>query len=515
MPKVAIYVRLSREDRDKFDKSADSESIINQQIMLLEFCKTQNWDVFKIYNDEDYSGSDRDRPEFNLLLKDAEAKKFDIVLSKTQSRFARDMEIVEKYINTLFPIWGIRFIGLVDNADSDNKSNRKSRQINSMVDQWMLEDLSENIKATLSSKRKAGLWVGAFAPFGYIKDPNNKNHLIPDEEAADIVRYIFKLYLQGYGVNSLARKLNEEGIPNPATYKKSKGQAFQNKNRDCSTLWGVFSVQRILKNQIYIGHTVQGQTENISYKSTKKRSKPKEEWDIVKNTHVPIIDEYTFYKVQESLNNNRRSDKTGTASIFANKIKCLRCGGSMRTQICNKKKYYVCHRHFIAPDLCEGTYVSLSVVSKTVLSELHKLYDAYIDDETVAKNLNVTNKLEEKLNFLNKQAENLNNEYSKVENRFKHLYYDKIDGVLSNEDYEILYKDCKEKQQKFQKQLATLNEKISMVSEQKKQTSNIKDIITQFRNIKELDRYTIETLIDYIEVGGTKNNRIIKIHWNF
>lgn len=515
MPKAALYVRLSREDRDKVDKSLESESIINQQIMLLEYCKKQGWDVFRIYNDEDYSGSDRDRPEFNKLLKDARDRKFDIVLSKTQSRFARDMEIVEKYINTLFPIWGIRFVGLVDNADSDNKSNRKSRQINSMVDQWMLEDLSENIKATLSAKRKSGLWVGAFAPFGYIKDPDNKNHLIPDPEAAEIVKYIFKLYLKGYGVNSLTRKLNEEGIPNPAAYKKSKGQAFQNKNRECSTLWGTFSIQRLLKNQVYLGHTVQGQTENISYKSNKKRSKPKEEWDIVKNTHEPIIDEYTFYKVQETLNQKRRSDKTGAASIFANKIKCLRCGGSMRSQISGKKKYYVCHRHFVAPDLCEGTYVSKSVVEKTVLSELRKLYNAYIDEETVEKSLSVTNKLNEKINFLSKQIDNIKNEYSKVENRFKHLYYDKLDGIISPEDYNILYKDCKDRQLKLQNQLSILSEKISVAEEQKKHSSNIKDIISQFKNITELDRYTVETLIDYIEVGGNKNDRIIKIHWNF
>ena len=384
-----------------------------------------------------------------------------------------------------------------------------------MVDQWMLEDLSENIKATLSAKRKSGLWVGAFAPFGYIKDPTNKNHLIPDPDAAEIVRYIFKLYLQGYGVNSLTRKLNEEGILNPAAYKKSKGQAFQNKNRECSKLWGTFSVQRILKNQIYIGHTVQGQSENISYKSDKKRSKPKEEWDIVKYTHEPIIDEYTFYKVQETLNQNRRSDKTGAASIFAGKIKCLRCGGSMRSQISGKKKYYVCHRHFIATDSCEGTYVSMSVVSKTVLNELHKLYDTYIDEETIKKSLSITNKLDKKIDFLSKQIANIKSEYSKVENRFKHLYYDKIDGNLSAEDYDILYKDCKDQQSKFQQQLNLLNEKLSIVLEQKKQSSNIKDIISQFKNITELDRYTVETLIDYIEVGGNKNDRIIKIHWNF
>ena len=515
MPKVAIYVRLSKEDRDKSNKNDESESIINQQIMLLAHCERQGWSVYKIYNDEDFSGSDRDRPEFNKMIKDAQEHKFDIVLCKTQSRFARDMEFVERYINTLFPIWGIRFVGLVDNADSDNKSNRKSRQINSMVDQWMLEDLSENIKATLSSKRKQGLWVGAFAPFGYIKDPNNKNHLIIDEEAAEIVRYIFKLYLDGYGVTTLARKLNEEGIPNPASYKKSKGQSFQNIHGECSKLWATFSVQRILKNEIYIGNTVQGQSENVSYKSTKKRQKPKEEWDIVKCTHEPIIDIETFNAVQDALSKHRRSGNSGTACLFANKVRCLRCGGSMRSQISGHKKYYTCHRHYISPQSCEGTYVSMRVLSQAVLDELHKLYNAYIDDNAVEQSLNLTNKINNQLSLLKRQRNTITDELTKVQRRFKHLYYDKVDGVISSDDFELLSKDCKEQESKLQKQISVLNKEIGRINQRKEQSDSIKDIISSFKDIKKLDRYTVETLIDYIEVGGNKNNRIIQIHWNF
>ena len=165
--KAALYVRLSREDRHKIRKDDDSESIVNQQNMLLDYCKDKEWLVYDIYNDEDFSGSDRDRPDFNRMISDAREHKFDVIICKTQSRFARDMEIIEKYINGLFPIWGIRFLSIVDNNDSTNRANRKSRQINSLVDQWYLEDLSDNVRATLASKRKQGLWVGAFSPYGY------------------------------------------------------------------------------------------------------------------------------------------------------------------------------------------------------------------------------------------------------------------------------------------------------------------------------------------------------------
>ena len=514
MPKAALYIRLSREDREK-PETAESESIKNQQALLLRYCVDNNLDIYDIYCDEDYSGSDRDRPEFNRLIDDAREKKFDIVLAKTQSRFARDMELVEKYINTLFPIWCVRFIGVVDNVNSDSVSTRKSRQINALVDQWYLEDLSANIKATLSSKRKAGQWVGAFAPFGYMKDPDNKNHLVVDPDAAEIVRYIFKLYLDGFGVNTLAKKLNNEAIPNPAAYKKSKGQAFQNKNRECSTLWGVFSVQRILKNQVYLGHTVQGQAENDSYKSNKKRQNPKEEWDVVKNTHEPIIDEYTFYKVQESLSKNRRSTSEGSVSLFANKVRCMRCGGSMRSQKTHGQRFYTCHKHYISPESCEGTYVSSNVIEKAVLSELHALYEQYIDESYVEKELDTKSRLTDKIEFIQKQISGIENKVSKIETRFKKMYYDKLEGNISAEDYELFYADSQSERDTLKKQIAELLAQREILQSQQEQSDSVREIIAKFKDIQSLDRFTVETLVDYIEVGGNKNNRIIKIHWNF
>lgn len=199
---AALYVRLSQEDRNKLSREDESESIINQQNILTDYCKRNSFEIYDIYKDEDFSGSDRERPEFNRMISDAREKRFNTIICKTQSRFARDMELIEKYVNGLFPIWGIRFISVVDNGDTMNIANRKTRQIFALTDQWYLEDLSENIRATLSNKRRQGLWVGAFTPFDYVKDPKNRNHLIIDEEAANTVRYIFRLYLNGMGVNS-------------------------------------------------------------------------------------------------------------------------------------------------------------------------------------------------------------------------------------------------------------------------------------------------------------------------
>ena len=191
--KTAIYCRLSEEDRNKQFEDQDSNSIQNQKAMLLQYAMAQQWEVYNIYSDDDYTGSDRNRPEFQRLLHDAEQRKFDIILCKTQSRFTRELELVEKYIHGLFPLWGIRFVIIVDNADTANKGNKKSRQINGLVNEWYLEDMSENIRSVLTNRRENGFHIGAFALYGYQKDPEQKGHLIVDEEAAAVVREVFIL----------------------------------------------------------------------------------------------------------------------------------------------------------------------------------------------------------------------------------------------------------------------------------------------------------------------------------
>ena len=207
--KVAIYCRLSDEDRDKISVTDDSASIQNQKSMLITYAINRGWEIYSIYSDDDYSGADRNRPEFNRLLQDAQARKFNIVLCKSQSRFTRELELVEKYIHTLFPMLGIRFVSLVDSADTDDRGNKKSRQINALVNEWFLEELSDNIREVLTSRRQQGYHIGSFAPYGYKKDPNERGHLIIDPEAASVVREIFTLFLDGKGKQLIARTLTE------------------------------------------------------------------------------------------------------------------------------------------------------------------------------------------------------------------------------------------------------------------------------------------------------------------
>jgi len=235
---------LSKEDEEKLQN--ESESIQNQKSLLLHYAAERGWEVYQIYCDEDYSGADSLRPDFNRMLRDARQKKFQIILCKTQSRFTRDMELVEKYIHGLFPIWGIRFIAVADNADTEVKGNKKARQINGLVNEWYLEDLSENVRMVFDMKRREGKYIGGSPVYGYKKDPQDKNRIVIDPSAASVVRQIFQWSLEGRGRQSIARTLNEQGIPSPARYKEERDGGHP-ASKDQS-LWSKITVWRILRN---------------------------------------------------------------------------------------------------------------------------------------------------------------------------------------------------------------------------------------------------------------------------
>ena len=287
--KAAIYCRLSEEDRNK-QKGDDSGSIVNQKNLLRQYAQEQNWQIYDVYSDDDYAGADRNRPEFKRLIRDAEAGRFDVVLCKTQSRFTREVELVEKYIHGLFPLWGVRFVSVVDQADTSSKANKKTRQINALINEWYLEDMSENIRSVLDNRRKNGCHIGAFALYGYRKDPEQKGRLLVDEPAAQVVRRIFSLCAEGFGASQIARQLNEAGIPNPTEYKRRQGLRYKASGGSEGKNWRRETISHMLKNPMYIGHMVQGRNGSVSYKTKACRPREKSSWFVVENTHEPIVD---------------------------------------------------------------------------------------------------------------------------------------------------------------------------------------------------------------------------------
>ncbi len=224
--RVGGYVRISQKDRTKLTPNQLSASIENQITMLKDYCDNNKWNLVNIYCDEDISGADQTRPEFNKLIKDCESGKINVVLCKAQDRFARDMEMIEKYVHNKFIEWGVRFITIVDHADNAVMENKKNRQITGLTNEWLLEDMSNNIRTTLNSKRKNGDFVSSFAPYGYkkIRDSRKKIHLVIDPVAAEVVKKIFNDFNSGNSIRSIARDLNERCILSPSEYKKKNGE---------------------------------------------------------------------------------------------------------------------------------------------------------------------------------------------------------------------------------------------------------------------------------------------------
>ncbi len=306
MKKAAIYCRLSVED----SKEQESESIQNQKLLLTDYAIEKGFFLYHIYCDEHYSGMDKNRPAFQAMLEDAKKGLFEIILCKTQSRFTRDIEVFEKYVHELFPLWGIQLISVVDKIDSNNKENKKVRQINALINEWYCEDLSENIKAVLKRKRKAGQFVGAFTCYGYQKSSENKHKLVVDKEAAEVVKRIFDSFLKGYRCKEIADMLTQEGILTPTQYKKAKGIAFQNPNAKQNTTWSYNTIKKILTNEYYIGSLVQGKEKKINYKYKKRILTDKKDWIVIKKNHQAIVEEEIFYMVQRQFQKREKKCRT-------------------------------------------------------------------------------------------------------------------------------------------------------------------------------------------------------------
>lgn len=251
----AVYARLSKEDEEK---RIESESIQNQKSILVRYALERGWAVYQIYCDEDYSGAGRLRPEFQPNAGGRAAGAVSGNSLQEPSRFSPEHELDEKYIHGLFPLWGIRFIAVSDNADTQDRGNKKARQINGLINEWYLEDLSENVRMVLDLKRREGQYIGAVPLYGYRKDPTDRNRLLVDPPAAAVVRRIFLWSMEGRGSQEIARLLNREGTPSPACYRSGE---------KLDGLWNKTTVWRILRNEMYTGVMIQGRRKKVSYKS--------------------------------------------------------------------------------------------------------------------------------------------------------------------------------------------------------------------------------------------------------
>lgn len=516
--KAAIYCRLSEEDRNKLHINDDSCSIQNQKTMLLQYAKAQGWEIFDIYSDDDYTGADRRRPQFNRLLEDAKAHKFDIVLCKTQSRFTRELELVETYIHGLFPIWGIRFVSIVDNADTDNKGNKKARQINGLVNEWYLEDMSENIRSVLTSRRQNGFHIGSFAPYGYRKDPRQKGHLLIDPEAAKIVKEVFTLFSQGYGKTAIARILNDRGVPNPTEYKRLHGLRYQNPTIHNSTLWKYYTISHMLTNEVYIGTMVQGKYGSISYKTKKNKPRSKEKWIAVKGTHAPIIDPVLWNRVQMLISERARPFQTGKIGLFSGKVRCADCGYTLRSSKSRGRYYLQCQSRYVSKNACLGAFIPVRELEAIVLRELNRLSERYLDRKKLECSINCNSDLNaNRKDILDKITEydRRVQEYAKA---VKELYMDKVRGILTEEDFLRLSTEFSTEQQKIELLLKEEKQLLQEIDLRMVSKTDSQGVVEQYLPLQHLQREMIDAFVDYIKVGHRNRKSAcipVEIYWNF
>ena len=465
--------------------------------MLTEYAIRQGWEIEGVYSDDDYAGADRNRPNFNKILKLAERREIDIILCKSQSRFTRELELVEKYINGLFIEWNIRFIGLVDNADTDVKGNKKSRQINGLVNEWYLEDISNNIRSAFNSKMKQGELISPFAPFGYDINPLDNNKLIIDSPASLIIKDIFNLYLKGYSFTKIANYLNKQNIPSPSYYKYLKGiklNIVSSKKRE-DILWSNNAIKNILTNEVYIGNLIQGKRTTISYKNHKVIKKEPHTWLKSLNTHEPIISKDIFNKVQSIIKTKSKPlKKTGLLHPFSHKVYCLECHNLMR------KKNSSLHEYLYCPNpLCSNTSIRYDTLSKLILNHLNLLIKNYYKKELFNKYLN---KLNKKDNLI-KEKKELETKIKHNQNIFITLYEDKLNNLITPVEYKKLLSTYQKQNIIYKKELKQIKNKLLL-------KENI-----SFNHFTNLNKTITDEFITKIYIGKiNKQNREIKIIWN-
>ncbi len=305
MQKCGLYLRLSKED----EKRGESASIETQRKILKDHVKRKGFSIYDEYVDDGYTGTNLDRPAFRRMLEDVEAGKLQIILVKDLSRLGRNSGRVSLLLDEYFPAHRVRFISVGEGIDTAERSSANSilAPVQNLVNELYAGDISRKIHAAFDIKMQQGEFIGAFAPYGYRKDPADKNHLIVDEEAAKVVRRMFSLAAEGDSTREIAELFQQEGILTPSQYRYQKNPHLDKSQFRGAVEWKKGNVGKMLRNEVYLGHTLQGKTLKPSFKSRISYEKPREEWVVVEHTHEPLVDEETWKKVREQM--ERRNKK--------------------------------------------------------------------------------------------------------------------------------------------------------------------------------------------------------------
>jgi DNA invertase Pin-like site-specific DNA recombinase len=487
--KAAIYIRLSREDGD--DKQ-ESNSVTNQRTMLTGFVKSHidEFDLINIYVDENYSGTNFNRPQFQSMIKDIESGLVNCVICKDLSRFGRDYIETGRYLERMFPEYNVRFVAINDNIDSFKQAYDMLLPVKNVFNQQYAIDISTKVQSAFKTKQSSGQFIGAFTSYGYKKDPNNHNKLIIDEYASQIVKKIFSMYLNGFGKIKIARILNEEGILCPSEYKAQSGLNYTNGQKiGSTTYWTYATIHRLLNNEMYLGHMVQNKTE----RKMKSRAKvlPKEKWIVVKNTHPSIIDETTWNKTQILLNKNTRElGFNQNVSVFAGFLYCAECGRTLAKNVRGNSTYYICGSYKrYGGTICSSHTITHEKLEKRIINFIKIaaiIYESKMNEYKLKQNL-----LAFQMDGIKSEIEKTKILLNKTYSLKKGIYEDYKDNVLSKDEYLMYKEDYEKNEYLYKEKINTLEKSITSTSQSVEANKYIK--------YKDIDKITREIMAECVE----------------
>ena len=536
--KVGIYCRLSVEDAVNSAKaknyipSDESVSIENQYEILSKFVMLNGWVEVKTYRDDGYSGGNFQRPGFQEMLEDARSGLINLILVKDLSRLGRDFVEVGRYTDVVFPSLGCRFVSVLDCLDSEG-DNTDMLHFRSLMNDYHLKDLSSKIKSVLHAKMKSGQYLGSYAPYGYRKSEDDKHQLVIDEEAAAVVQRIFEMRRSGMAYGKITAALNQDGILSPRWYWAIH---YGNGSCKCSKLWAYATVKNILNDAVYTGTLTQNRTGSRSYKDKTLIQKPESEWISHVDAHEAIISPETWDAVQEQnqLAKLRCADNAAPQpALFTGKLVCADCGHPLVVNRQTKRRkngavkkyvsYYCLQYANSGHSICSWHRISEITLQQLILNEIKAQAKAVTVNEAA-----VLEKLKKQVSSADTmRQENTRQEIASLRRRVQELeqmtaklYEDKVSGTITEATFLMLIE--KSEQERIQKsdRLDALLSEAGKVQQELSDLQKWTALIRKYLNLTELDRNTVDELIDRIEVREAtvvdgKRHQNIKIFYRF
>jgi len=522
--RIAIYIRLSKEDKNKESgRSDDSDSVINQQKILTEYLEkffVGEYEVVDFYVDDGLTGTDDTRKDFLRMLTDIEDGKVNCVICKTLSRAFRNYSDQGYYLEEYFPQMNVRFISIgdpkVDTYTNPEAITSLEVPINGLMNDRFAAKTSSDVRRTFDTKRRNGEFIGAFPPYGYLKDPSDKNRLIIDPDIVPVKRDIYNwLVHDGMSLRGIAMKLNELGIPNPTAYKQRKGWNYHNPHGTKNDgLWTGVTIRRMILEPVNLGHMVQGRQRVVSYKVHDMVDVPEEDWIICENTHEPTFTQEEYDTLARLLQRDTRTPNDSRAvHLFAGFLNCHDCGKAMRRKPSQTCVYYVCRtyteksqtrctRHAIREDQLTSAVLTAIQAQVSLLESLRVV----VDQINLSPAVNMQSVRIEKL------LKEKSRELEKVKMLSDGLYIDWKSGDISREDYQRMKARFDGKKEQLGMTIANLEEEQRRMGQGINSGDELFAAFLKHKNVRQIDRSLLIELIDTVHVH---ENREFTIDFRF